>query len=265
MPFFRTKTSPILRRQITSFPMPVSKAHSRSYTISIRALTPNSPQHPATAASHRKSSHKPTKSTPNAAVMMSTEPFPSLAGGISGQPALGSMPRHNRDLTLRRYLLLQEEHESIRQHLDALSATASSASGATTTTTASPSVSPTRAHGHGLGHKRADSAARRASMPLCDAPRPRVHRRRARGPGAPAEDGELAVEDVLDPSTLAEVASEEARLFAINEGIKRSLTELLNCETVRVDQAFRQWIMARLLEVEKELRVGRRRRSCPSD
>lgn len=260
--------------------MPASKAHTRSYTISIRALTPNTAHHLGTAAtstaistsSHRKPSHKPTKSTPNAIVMMSTEPFPNLAGGgISGVglPALDSMPRHNRDLTLRRYLFLQEEHESIRQHLDTLSsATASSAGSAATTrttnttATTSPSASPTRAaHAHGLGHKRIDSAARRATMPLCDAPRPRIHRRRARG-SAEEEEEEGAV---MDPTTLAEVASEEARLFAINEGIKRSLTELLNCETVRVDQAFRQWIMARLLEVERELRVGRRRRSCPTE
>lgn len=69
----------------------------------------------------------------------------------------------------------------------------------------------------------------------------------------------------VDPTTLAEMLSEEARLFTINEGIKRSLTELLNCDTTRGDQALRQWIMTRLLEVEKELRSGRRRRSCPSD
>lgn len=69
----------------------------------------------------------------------------------------------------------------------------------------------------------------------------------------------------VDPTILAEMLSEEARLCSINEGIKRSLTELLNCETGRCDQAFRQWIMSRLLEVEKELRSGRRRRSCPSD
>lgn len=71
-------------------------------------------------------------------------------------------------------------------------------------------------------------------------------------------------EHVVD-AAMAEMASEEARLFTINEGIKRSLTELLNCETVRSDQTFRQWIMSRLMEVEKELRVGRRRRSCPVD
>lgn len=75
----------------------------------------------------------------------------------------------------------------------------------------------------------------------------------------------MDVEALMDTTVLAEVASEMARLFTVNEGIKRSLTELLNCETVRADQAFRQWIMARLLEVEKELRVGRRRRSWLSD
>lgn len=67
----------------------------------------------------------------------------------------------------------------------------------------------------------------------------------------------------MDPMMLAHMISEETKLFSINEGIKRSLTELLNCETVRCDQALRQWIMGRLLEVEQELRVGRRRRSCP--
>lgn len=170
--------------------------------------------------------------------MMSTGPFPHLAGGPSlAGPALDALPRHNRDLTLRRYLLLQDEHESIHRHLDTLSAS----------TPTTPSTAPS-------GHKRVDSAVRRASMPQCDAPRPRTHRRRDRGVAA------QIVDEHVDPM----VATEEARLFTINEGIKRSLTELLNCETVRVDQAFRQWIMVRLLEVEKELRVGRRRRSCPS-
>lgn len=225
--------------------MPAPKAHTRSYTISLRALTPNPPQHSAATSTttitthHKRPAHKPTKSTPNlVTMMMSTEPFPHLTGGPSvAAPAVECLPRHNRDLTLRRYLLLQEEHESIHRHLDTLS---------TTTASTTPS-----------GHKRVDSAARRASMPQCDAaPRPRIHRRRGRGQAQTVD-----VAEHVDPM----VASEEARLCAINEGIKRSLTELLNCETVRVDQAFRQWIMGRLLEVEKELRVGRRRRSCPSE
>ncbi|KAJ4422751.1 hypothetical protein N0V82_002530 [Gnomoniopsis sp. IMI 355080] len=179
---------------------------------------------------------------------LAAEPFPGLGRGIERSNAL---PQHNHELTLRRYLLLQDEHESIRRHLDALSSDTSSTCTTTTTTPSSPALSPTRASA--FGHKRTDSALRRASM---DAPRPRCHGRRSR-----------ASPDVtaIDPTTLAEVMSEEARLFTINEGIKRSLTELLNCDTTRGDQALRQWIMTRLLEVEKELRSGRRRRSCPNE
>lgn len=67
----------------------------------------------------------------------------------------------------------------------------------------------------------------------------------------------------MDESTIAEVAAEEARLSYVNEGIKRALTELLNCATVRGDRAFRTWVQCRLMSTEKELRTGRRRRSAP--
>lgn len=229
-------------------PMTTSKARTRSYTISIRALTPNNPDF--SSANPKRPCHKPTKSTPYA-MSLAAEHFPSLTPSSEGSHAL---PRHNRELTLRRYLFLQDEHESIRRHLDALSSDKSfastSTSSTTTTSPGSPALSPTRASA--FGHRRTDSALRRAST---DAPRPRCHGRRSRVPDM----------TVVDPVTLAEMLSEEARLFTINEGIKRSLTELLNCETVRGDQALRQWIMTRLLEVEKELRSGRRRRSCPSE
>jgi hypothetical protein len=61
----------------------------------------------------------------------------------------------------------------------------------------------------------------------------------------------------------AEVAVEEAKLCDVNEGMKRALTELLNCETVRTDRAFRNWVQCRLMDTERELRSGRRRRSAP--
>ncbi|KAH8785790.1 hypothetical protein F5883DRAFT_536076 [Diaporthe sp. PMI_573] len=229
--------------------MTASKAHHRSYTINLRALTPaaaqsnpHKPHHPSLQADLR--SHKPSKSTPNA--MMSQVPDSRL-----NLPA-DSLPQHNRELTLRRYMLLQDEHESIRQHLDQISTSSSSA---TTKTTASLTLGPTRPS----GHTRTDSAARRASMPQYDMPRPRFHRRA----GARVTSAELEMSS--DPATLARIASEEARLVSVNEGIKRALTELLNCETVRSDQAFRSFCMTRLMETEQELRGGRRRRSCPID
>lgn len=222
--------------------MTPSKAHQRSLTISIRTVTPAPPIH----TQKQQGFHKPTKSTPNAMALAVASPFPGLSS-FDGS----SLPRHNRDLTLQRYLLLQEEHESIRRHMDELSTSEPSSAETTATTTrstTSPALSPTRASAFGQYKRRTSSGS--------GAFRPRCHGQSGR---RGASDPEMAV----DPARLAEMLNEEARLCSINEGIKRSLTELLNCETVRCDQAFRQWIMSRLLEVEKELRSGRRRRSPP--
>ncbi len=71
----------------------------------------------------------------------------------------------------------------------------------------------------------------------------------------------MCLEPVLDESTLQEVALDEARLFDVNEGIKRTLTELLNCAEVRSDRSIRTWVQCRLMDTEKELRMGRRRKS----
>lgn len=251
--------------------MPASKAHQRSYTINIRALTPATSQSTNLACSAKsRPLHNHSKSTPNAVAIMTAgvEAFPGLPAVSLTDP--DSLPRRNRELTLRRYLLLQEEHEIIRRHLDELSA-CSTPSTANTTANTSPVTSPTRAFaGHSRRHHRSESGTRRASA---DAPRAPA-RSRTSGRGArpmamalitsPDKLVSMEGEPVMD-AAMAEMASEEARLFTINEGIKRSLTELLNCETVRSDQTFRQWIMSRLMEVEKELRVGRRRRSCPAD
>ena len=57
----------------------------------------------------------------------------------------------------------------------------------------------------------------------------------------------MSLETVLDESTLQELAEEEAKLFDVNEGIKRTLTELLNCAGVRSDRAFRTWVQSRLI------------------
>lgn len=243
--------------------MPNPKAHHRSYTINFKLRpasppdtvqatlpVPLRPSQPPTLHKSQKA-HKPSKSTPHAIMTQVTEVFPNLPG--SGCAATDSLPRHNRELTLRRYMVLQDEHEFIRRHLDELSAT-SSTSGTGTPPAASPTHVPLP------GHARSDSAARRASIPQYDAPRPRFHRRGGGRGGARLVE---RAETMVDSATLAEVASEEAKLVTVNEGIKRALTELLNCEAVRYDQAFRSFCMTRLMETEQELRSGRRRRSCP--
>ncbi|KOS22989.1 hypothetical protein ESCO_003420 [Escovopsis weberi] len=72
-----------------------------------------------------------------------------------------------------------------------------------------------------------------------------------------------ALDTIVDEDTIFKISAEEQRLFDINESIKRALTELLNCDAVRDDIKTRMWAQTRLMETEKELRSGRRRRSSP--
>ncbi|KAI0192530.1 hypothetical protein F4808DRAFT_365625 [Astrocystis sublimbata] len=139
---------------------------------------------------------------------------------------------HNLDFAMQEYLSLQDQHEELCQRLHALSPTSSTSTrSSASTAVTSPSVSPTRS--------------------FRDGPSP----------------SRLAAPYPFPSSTKAghgqneQVAVGEQKLYDVNEGMKRALTELLNCEAVRQDRAMRTWVQTRLLETEKELRRGRRRRS----
>ena len=184
--------------------------------------------------------------------MAAIRPFPALSSG--------DMPHHNRDMVLQKYLLLQEQHESLLEHLDQLRPLQTGGT-VTTTATASPAASPTRAT-FSISHafQSAPHHSRSSSVS-----QPYGHQRRASLPQYSAPRMRAGIDAVMDQNTQAELALEEAKLCDVNEGIKRALTELLNCEAVREDRAFRTWVQCRLMETEKELRHGRRRRSCPID
>lgn len=53
-------------------------------------------------------------------------------------------------------------------------------------------------------------------------------------------------------------------LYEINQQIKTTLTELLNCDSVKHDKAFRAWVQSKLMDAEHELKKQRRRRSSAS-
>ncbi|KAI1207154.1 uncharacterized protein F4807DRAFT_189124 [Annulohypoxylon truncatum] len=149
---------------------------------------------------------------------------------------------HNIGFAMQKYILLQNQHEELRQHMHDLCPSYTTSSTAVT----SPSVSPTR------------SFSGSPSM-LSPSP-PRSHRRSSmRNSGYRCSQTQL--EPVLDESLIEEMAAGEQKLFDVNEGIKRALTELLNCETVRKDREMRTWVQTRLMDTERELRSGRRRRS----
>lgn len=155
---------------------------------------------------------------------------------------------HNRDLALQKYVLLQEQHDSLRQHLEELRPMQSPfgdmapPTGSISSATRTASVSSLSSSTCDLSPYQSIRSYRRVSLPMAK-------------PGCP--------EPVIDESTVSEVAREEAKLCHVNEGIKRALTELLNCEAVREDRALRTWVQGRLMDTERELRSGRRRRSAP--
>ena len=160
---------------------------------------------------------------------------------------------HNHNLTLQKYLLLQAQHETLRQHIDQLRPLARMVDG---NCLISPVTSPTGASCTGDSSPYASRSSsvsrggtRRPSLPISPGPRCILA-------------SSACLDSATDQSALGEMAIEEARLVDVNEGIKRALTELLNCHEVRSDPGFRTWVQCRLMTTEKELRVGRRRRSA---
>ena len=66
---------------------------------------------------------------------------------------------------------------------------------------------------------------------------------------------------VINESILEEIEEDETKLKDVNQQIKSTLTTLLNCESVRGDRRYRNWVQTRLLDTEKELKKGRSRSS----
>ncbi|KAH8662785.1 hypothetical protein BGZ61DRAFT_368337 [Ilyonectria robusta] len=157
---------------------------------------------------------------------------------------------HNYSFSLQKYMLLQEQHEELCNYLDQNRPRLSSMGSGSPYS--SPATSPTQSS---------------SSLP------PKQHPRRSERRHSQAHARYSSWDDVhwgsdrldtIPDETMYENSAEEQRLFNVNESIKRELTELLNCETVRSNAAFRMWVQARLMETEKELRSGRRRRNSAS-
>jgi hypothetical protein len=58
--------------------------------------------------------------------------------------------------------------------------------------------------------------------------------------------------------------TDEASLYEINQQIKTTLTELLNCDSVKHDKMFRAWVQTKLMDAEHQLKRQRKRRSSAS-
>lgn len=154
-------------------------------------------------------------------------------------------------------MLLQEQHEELCSHLDQIRPGRSPLSGASIY---SPATSPTRTSSFSSTLSTTSSSSSASSSRRHSRSSERRHSRpQARCSGW--DEARDALGTIVDEETLYEISAEEQRLCDVNESIKRALTELLNCDAVRSDQQMRMWVQGRLMETEKELRSGRRRKS----
>jgi len=164
---------------------------------------------------------------------------------------MASIGAQTYTMALQKYMLLTEQHQDLCDRLDQIRPEFNTSS--SRSQFSSPSTSPTR-----------------SSSSLSLPPSPKRHSRSGRHHSRSharcsgwADRNELTT--IPDEETIYEISAEEQRLSEVNESIKRTLTELLNCSSVRADRAFRTWVQTRLMETEKELRSGRRRRSSGNE
>ncbi|OLN87071.1 hypothetical protein CCHL11_06469 [Colletotrichum chlorophyti] len=161
-------------------------------------------------------------------------------------PTFAVSQEQTSNFALQRYLLLHTQHEELRQHLDQIRPVIT----CNTSLASSPSVSPTRSTYAPFGQYPHATSGRR-------------HHSRRSSLSGPKARRSSSLAPIADETTIWAVAEEEQRLFDVNEGMKRALMELLNCEQVRSDSSFRMWVQCRLMDTEKELRSERRRKSAP--
>lgn len=156
-----------------------------------------------------------------------------------------SINAHDYTLTMQEYMDLQVQRDELSNYLEQIRPTLS-LSTSHSSTLSSPATSPTR------------SSRSPPSRRSCE-PRKHHNRGQARCSGWDVRSETLGT--IPDEDMMEEISVEERRLFDVDEGIKRALTELLNCDSVRGDRSMRTWVQSRLMETEKELRSCRRRRS----
>ena len=150
---------------------------------------------------------------------------------------------------LQKYLLLHSQHDALQKRLDQITTsfpTTSPTSRSTNHRYASLSSSPSSDDGIYLPSppRKARNHHRAGSIPQ-SIPRPALKTRRSSLP------------TVIDESVLGEIEQDEMKLKDVNQQIKSTLTELLNCQSVRGDRRYRMWIQTRLMDAEKELKKDR--------
>jgi len=160
-----------------------------------------------------------------------------------------------RAFALQKYLLLHSQHDALQKHITAATSTIQSP---TTGSMGSwerhrnPSISSDSSSDNDLPFSPVSPTntryARRGSLPTSSQ---YIHR----------DNRTNSLPPVVDESKVEEIEETELKLKNVNLQIKTTLTDLLNCDSVKGDKRYRMWVQTRLMDTEKELR-GSRSRSC---
>jgi hypothetical protein len=172
-----------------------------------------------------------------------------------------------RAFALQKYLLLHSQHDALQRRLSEMSTSAP------VSTSGSPSHSPDRLRQGSLSsHSSFSSFSSSSSSPDHEGSPyfPSVRNRLDRSGSLPllhsgrpmAAARRSSLPTVIDESILVAIEEEEEKLLNVNLQIKTTLTELLNCGSVRCDKRYRAWVQSRLMDAEKELKGSRSRCSA---
>jgi len=164
-----------------------------------------------------------------------------------------------RAFALQKYLLLHSQHDALQRHLDQITSVLPSQPVNDT----SASLSPTRNRHSSLSSVSTSPDSDTPTSPDYITPSPMIHHQRRSSsstrPSRPVlRTRRSSLPTVIDESILGEIAEDEHKLQDVNLQIKGTLTELLNCASVRGDRRYRMWVQTRLMDAERELTRARK-------
>ena len=178
--------------------------------------------------------------------------------------SIGSNPTQKdpeRAFALQKYLLLHSQHDALQKNLYQITTSMP------TLDSTSPCHSPS---GYGRQSFISSQSTSLSSSPesapnIYLANNPRQHQRSSSvahpSSRPPMSTRRSSLPTIMDESMMGEIEQHETKLKMVNQQIKSTLTELLNCESVRSDRRYRMWVQTRLMDAERELKRDRTR-SC---
>jgi len=162
-----------------------------------------------------------------------------------------------RAFALQKYLLLHSQHDALKKELHQ-------------TTSSVPSITHTPSSSSDISQRSSNSSTRSSSVDceercVSQTPFPTSISHHQRVPMISSDELIESLRTPFPPPETDENVSQDLHgnvqeLRKVNEQIKRTLTDLLNCDEAKSDIMYRRWVQTRLMDAEKELMRFRSRR-----